>query len=174
MPLNIQGQMGSLAKLLETPEGRIQVATMLAAKGITPDAIQGQVSGLLGPGQGFGADVAGPPGLDTLLAPGPVLSAQGTALPTAPPPPVPAPAPAPLPVPEKSDADRLLEALAAIESPAAPPIPQLPSGTAPLPRLGGTVDPQLLELVRKILTSGAGAGTAPVSSLGGAITGGRR
>ena len=186
MALDPQAQVGALAKLLETEEGRLKAATALAAQGITP-AMVNQQAGSLG-GGALGADIApttlpaGPPALAPPAAPlppgPPVLAAQAGA-PAAAPPPPPPPPPAPVPTPIPGAAPgavggpggSLLEALSAVVAPPPPVQPQLPGGTAPLPRAGGAIDPRLIEQILALLNPTAGS--APASSLG-ALVAGRR
>ena len=189
MPLDPQAQVGALAKLLETEEGRLKAATALAAQGITPAMVNQQAGGLGGGGQALGADIApttlpaGPPALAPQAAPlppgPPVLAAQAGAPAAAPPPPPPPPPPAPVPQPGAAPGaaggapGSLLQALGAVVAPPPPVQPQLPGGTAPLPRAGGSIDPRLIEQILALLNPTAGAGAAPASSLGALVTGRR-
>lgn len=178
MPIDPQGQIGALAQLLGTPEGILKVATALAAQGITPAMVEEQAGGL--GGGGLGADIA-----PATLPPGPpVMAPQAQGLPAGPgvptptppaavPPPPPPPPPAPVPAPQETTGDSLLKALAAVQAPPAPAVPRLPTGTAPLPRGGGTIDPRLLEQIMALLAPAAGTTQAPASSLGALITGRR-
>lgn len=165
MALDTQAQIGSLAEMLATPEGRLRVAEILAGQGLTPQGLEQDIAGVTQAPSALGGQILG----DQTLVGGPAADVLATA-PAAPAPvptpiPTPTPAPAPAPAPEEKPGDSILEALAAVIAPPAPPVPTLPTGQAPLPRLGGSVDPRLLEQIRSILTTQV---AAPPSSLGAA------
>jgi len=75
-----------------------------------------------------------------------------------------------LPVDPDSNA-ALLKGLSGVKMPQQPAT-QLPSGTAPLPRLGGQIDPRLLAQIQAIFSPQPEI-KGPPSALGGLITGGR-
>lgn len=152
-------QQASLASLAQTPEGQAQLAEALASRGVQPESV---FSFNAPPGaSGLGADVLPQPTLTSSLP-------QVAQPPAAATPELVAPPPATAPAPDT--AGNLLTALQGIQAPAAPVTPTLPRGTAPLPRGGGTVNPQLLEQIRAILAPPA---QPQISSLGGLIAGTR-
>ena len=69
------------------------------------------------------------------------------------------------------DQDALMRGLAGVRMPQQI-APQIPRGTAPLPRLGGQIDPRLLAQIQAIFQPQPEI-KGPPSALGGLITGGR-
>jgi hypothetical protein len=152
----------SLIALLNQPDGINKVAEQLAAKGVQISELTQIVEQVIPPQSTFSGNINPPalPASPPVQIPLP-LPQNATPLPT----------PPPQTVPEATNTgtgpDAFLQALLALEVPAAPAIPEAPP-SAPLPRGGGAINPQFLEQLRAIL---APQQAPQINSLGSLITG---